>query len=132
KSALWLKMIGTSEKPCPDSYDRDHVDFGRRKRPARMRPGDLLILYAVGGTQRVFALATVTSEPYATGNARWAHRVDISYKVNVPVPSGVHISKVNTPRRDLRQSLQRHSHIELDTKEYDKAASRLRQRFEHR
>jgi len=129
-STLWLKMIGTSDKPCPDSYDRDHVDFGPTKRPARMRPGDLLVLYAVGGAQRVFALATVTSEPYTTGHDRWAHRVNIAYEVNLPVSSGVHITEVSTPRRDLRQSVQRQSHLELDAEEYERAASRLRQRFE--
>ena len=49
-------------------------------------------------------------------------------KQDLPVSSGVHITEVSTPRRDLRQSVQRQSHLELDAEEYERAASRLRRR----
>jgi len=41
-SASWLKMIGTTESPCPESYTRSYTDFARR--PRRIRSGDRMAL----------------------------------------------------------------------------------------
>src|SRR5688572_17258901 len=97
-AAFWLKMIGTTDRPCPEQYDRPTVDFVRR--PRRVRPGDRMALYAVGRGMRVFALARVTSGVHASGDDRWPHRVDIEYEVNLPAAEGVHINEVNSPERD--------------------------------
>jgi len=124
-SAFWLKMIGTSESPCPESYTRDYADFARK--PRHIHPGDHMVLYAVGGSKRVFALAQVTSEIYGSGRERWPYRVDISYKVNLPVSCGVHIDEVSTPERDLRRSIRRASYIELRPEEYEQVATKLQE-----
>jgi hypothetical protein len=58
----WLKMIFSYRCECPKDYafTRDYVHF-RNRRPRSIRPGDRMVLYACGGSQRVFALAEVTS-----------------------------------------------------------------------
>ena len=84
-----------------------------------------MILYAVGGANRVFAIVEVTSEPYPSRNSRWPFRVNVEYLVNLPVPSGVHIDQVRTSKRDLRRSVRRQSYIELRPKEYERAVARL-------
>jgi hypothetical protein len=122
-SAQWLKMIGTTENPCPESWNRGHTDFVRK--PRRVRPGDHMVLYAVGGAKRVFAVAQVTSEPYPSGEKRWPFRVNISYEVNLPVSSGVHIDQVSTSKRDLRRSVRRASYIKLYPEEFERAAAKL-------
>jgi len=130
-SAYWLKMIGSTENPCPEPYTRSYADFSRR--PSRVRAGDHMILYAVGGRMRVFAVAEVTSDVYAaTGNAdengRWPYRVDINYLVNMSAADGVHIDEVSTPGRELRRSVGRQSYIELSQEEYELAATKLQQK----
>jgi hypothetical protein len=119
-----LKMIGTNDDHCPPNYDKNYVWFPRR--PRRVHKGDLMVLYAVNGQMRVFALAEVTSEVEETGNPRWPYKVDIKYSVLLPVGQGVHIDEVSGTRRNLRLSVRTHSYIELDKAEYDRAAARLR------
>jgi hypothetical protein len=129
-SAFWLKMIGSTENPCPEPYTRSYADFSRM--PRRIRSGDHLILYAVGGRQRVFAIAEVTSEVYrASGNTdeneRWPYRVDITYLVNMPASEGIHINEMSTPARDLLRSVGRQSYISLSPEEYERAATKLQE-----
>ena len=122
--AAWLKMIGTTEDPCPEVYAKAYADFA--KRPRRVKSGDGMILYAVGGRKCVFAHAEVASNVYASGRKRWPYRVDLRYKVNLPLSSGVHISAVSTPRRDLLKSVRQASYVELAREEYSQAVNRLR------
>lgn len=129
-SAYWLKMIGSTENPCPEPYTRGYADFSRR--PRHVHTGDHMILYAVGGRRRVFAIAEVTSEVYNAGgnpdeNGRWPYRVNIKYLVNMPASEGVHINEVSTPRRDLLRSVGRQSYISLSQEEYERAAAKLRE-----
>ena len=126
-SRLWLKMVGTTESPCPESYVRDHVDFVRN--PRRVCPGDHLVFYAVGGKKRIFAIASVESAPYESGQKRWPYRVKVAYLMNLPVSAGVHLDEVSTSRRDLLRSVGRQSYIELRPEEYTRAARRLQQRL---
>src|SRR5205085_1204928 len=110
-SAYWLKMIGMTESPMIGTYKRDYVDFA--KRPRRLHRGDHLVLYAVGGSKRVFALARATSEVSNDGNEkRFPYRVKIEYEVNLEVSDGVHIDEISTAERDLARSLMRASYIE--------------------
>jgi hypothetical protein len=124
----WLKLIGTSEEPCPPSYARPYADS--RRRPRRIHSGDRMVLYAVGGSKRVFALAEVTSEVYDSGNENWPYRVDINYLVNLPISSGVHIDEISTAERDLVRSLRQAAYIELTPEEYKRAEAKLRQASE--
>ena len=91
-----------------------------------MHIGDHMVLYAVGGTKRVFAAVEVTSEPYATGDKEWPYRVDIKYLVHLSRAQGVHLSEVNTPKRDLIRSIRRASYVELRPEEYERATTKLR------
>jgi hypothetical protein len=122
----FLKLIGDAVNPCPEPYKWSFVDFSRT--PRQIRTGDHLILYAAGGRKRVFALAEVTSEVYAADHdARWPHRMDISYIVNLPPAVGVHIDAVSTHERNLLRSLMRQSYIKLTREEYARAATKLRE-----
>lgn len=126
--AFWLKMIGMTESPLTGAYVKNYVDFAKNRRPRRIQPGDHLILYAVGGSKRVFALAQVTSEVYDGGeDDRFPYRVDINYLVNLPVSAGVHIDEVSTPERDLTRSLRRASCIELRPNEFENASTKLQE-----
>ncbi len=125
-SGHWLKMIGTSEGPLP-KYESRFV--GLAKKPRHMEPGDPMVLYAVGGEKKVFALAQVASEVYEVGNGRWPYRVDIEYEDNLPASSGVSIDEVSTSARDLRLSVRQNSYIELSPEEYERAATKLRGAF---
>jgi hypothetical protein len=122
-SRFWLKVLGSDEIPCPESYTLDYVDFARR--PRRMRIGDRLVLYAAGGSKRIFGLAEVTSGIRESGRERWPYRMGISYSVKLPVSSGVQLAEVNTGHRDLLLSVRQASYIELSSEEYEKAASKL-------
>jgi hypothetical protein len=122
-SAYWLKMIGMTEEPCPENYERSYVDYAQR--PRRVRQGDYMVLYAVGGSKRVFAHVEVTSPIYNSGRERFPYRTDIRYLINLPSSAGVHIDEVSTPKRDLVRSIQRASYIELQSDEYECAVSKL-------
>ncbi len=123
----WLKLIGTRERPCSPSYARPYADS--RRRPRRFRPGDRMVLYAVG-SRRVFALAELTSDVYSSGDADWPYRVDIRYSVNLPVASGVPLNEVSTPERDLLLSVRQAAYVELSPQEYERVAAGLREASE--
>jgi hypothetical protein len=124
-SKAWLKPIGTDEDHCPDSYNVTNVDFSAARRPVGIRPGHRVVLYAVGKS-RVFAIAEVTSEIYASGRERFPYRRDIRYLLNLPVLSGVLIDQVNTPERDLRGLIRfGNSYFKLKPAEYKRAVALL-------
>jgi hypothetical protein len=91
-----------------------------------MSLGDHLVLYAAGGSKRMFGLAEITSGISDSGRERWPYRMGISYSVNLPVSSGVELAEVSTPQRDLLLSVRQASYIELSSVEYERAASKLR------
>lgn len=126
QSKTWLKMIGTSQRPCEENYRRNYVGFRGARRPS-IRPGDRLVLYAVG-SRRIFALANVISPVEPHDNPGWPLRVKIEYIDNIclPVSCGVEIDAIST-ERNLLLSLRRRSHIRLGSREYDRASSLLRQ-----
>jgi hypothetical protein len=126
-SESWLKLIGTSKKPFQGRYENPHVDFSKNKRPRAIHPGDQIVLYAPGGSKRLFALAEVTSEVYENNEyEEYPYRVDISYEVNLPVSAGIHIEEVSTPKRNLLGAIQG-SYLRLKPEEFELAASKLRQ-----
>jgi hypothetical protein len=123
--ARFLKVIGSGQIPCPEPYDRPYVDFSDRSNPAkRVSIGDELILYAAGGSKRIFAKATVESEVYGSGRERWPYRVDVSYQVNVLARDGVPIDEI-AQARDLGVSVLRQSYLGLTDAEFDAAETLL-------
>lgn len=126
-SKSWLKMIGTTKKPCADAWTHCHVHF-RKAKPGNIEPGDHLVLYAVGRGKRVFAVAEVTSGVYDNGQSEWRYQMDVRYIVNLPVESGVSIERISGPERDLVGPIQRgSSYIELHPDEYERAVTLLRE-----
>jgi len=126
-SNLWLKMIGTTDRPFRKGpYPYNYVSFPPGGRP-QIHTGDHMILYAVGGNQRVFALVQVTSEVYICEEVDWPYRVNTTREVNLDVSQGLDVDEISTGR-DLRRSVRQHSHIRLTPEEYEKAANKLRQR----
>jgi hypothetical protein len=125
--AKFLKIIGSGDVPCPEPYDRPYVDFSAHGNPARrISPGDELILYAAGGSKRIFAKATIESEVYGSGREKWPYRVDVSYQVNLLARDGVPIDLVNQ-NRDLAASLLSKSYFSLTDAEFDAADTLLRE-----
>jgi RNA polymerase sigma factor (sigma-70 family) len=97
-SESWLKIIGTSDKPCPETWTKNHVHF-RKDKPSGIRSGDRIVLYAVARQKQIFALAEVTSDVYEIGQPEWRYQMDVNYSVNLPVQSGVSIDRITG--RDL-------------------------------
>ena len=123
---FWLKMIGTTDGPCPDTWTDNHVHF-RKDKPCGIHPGDHMILYAVGRRKQVFALAEVTSDVYENGQEEWRYQMDVSYAINLPVESGVSIDRISSSKRDLVGPIQwGSSFFELEPEEYERAVALLR------
>lgn len=137
-SEVWLKLIGTSANPAPEHYRKLYADFSRRYRPRDVHRGDHLVLYAAGGSKRIFALAEVTSEAYDitdgtpdnTERGTYPYRVDIEYTAWVPVPEGVHVDEITTPRRNLPKAIRR-SYLKLKPEEFDLAERKLKEAERH-
>ena len=134
-SAYWLKMIGTATMPCPDPYVLKFAAYARKKKPS-VRPGDRLILYAVGGFKTIFAVATVTG-PVKPSRAEWwpepgligqfPHCVEIEYEVNLRPSDGVDIGAANL--EDHMPGIQfGHTHLSLSEEEFAYAAAKLREK----
>jgi hypothetical protein len=124
-AGYWLKMIGTAERPCPDPYTLDYADFARM--PRQIRAGDHMILYAVGGTKRVFALAEATGAVRQSGVERWPYRMSIKYLVNLAPHSGIHVDAITTEKREILRVIRRCAgYFRLLPEEYALAAAKLR------
>jgi hypothetical protein len=121
--AFWLKMIGTAENPCPEPYVKPHVDF--TKNPRGVKPGDRMILYAVGGAKCVFAIGTAKGPAKPSGVERWPFRVDVEYDVNLVPSHGVPIEAVNLEHH-MPAIRFGHSYLSLTREEFELAAMKLR------
>jgi hypothetical protein len=125
-TTFWLKMIGTAEKPWQDRpYDHAFVGFRGRK-PSGIHRGDHLVLYAVGGSKRIFALGEVTKEWYRSENKDWPYFVDVHLEVNLAPSSGVSINEVGASEW-VHRKIRRRSHVKLTLAEYELAARKLRE-----
>ncbi|MDT7806410.1 MAG: hypothetical protein QOJ70_223 [Acidobacteriota bacterium] len=133
-SEHWLKLIGSSKNPCPEHYSKPYVDFSKSKRPRHVHPGDRVVLYAAGGSKRLFALAKVTSEVYDITSETidnkdyetYPYRVNIEYIFRVPVSAGIHIEEITTPQRNLLSAVQG-SYLRLKPEEFNLAKSNLQE-----
>jgi hypothetical protein len=134
-SETWLKLIGSSKNPCPEQYRKPYADFSISKRPRHVHTGDQLVLYAAGGSKRLFALAKVTSEVYDITSEtndnkdreKYPYRVNIEYIYWVPVPAGVHIDEITTPQRKNLPKAVQGSYLKLKHEEPNLAESKLRE-----
>lgn len=126
-SKAWLKVIGESKHPR-EHYDETFVGFPTKQRPVNIHVGDQMVLYAVGGSKKVFGLVEVTSEVYERSEwPQWPHSVDVLYLVNVPVSQGVPIHEISTPKRNLlRAVMAGRSYLRLTPEEYKGAANKLK------
>jgi hypothetical protein len=129
--ADWLKLVGSSKSPIRVSYTDTYVGFRKAARPG-IRAGDHLLLYAPGGSRRIFASAEVICDPEhdpkydrkVEGSTQW--RVSVRYRINLPVASGVLIDEVSSDRT-LTRSLRQASHIRLSPEESASAQTKLEQ-----
>jgi hypothetical protein len=126
-SEIWLKLIGSRKNPYSGHYENLFVDFSKSKRPRAIHPGDQMVLYAAGGSKRLFALAEVTSEVYENNEYEdYPYRVDVNYDVNLPVSVGVHIDEISTLERNLLGAVQG-SYLRLKPEEFELAVSKLQE-----
>lgn len=125
-STAWLKVIGESKHPR-ERFEETFVGFPKKQRPRSIHAGDHMVLYAVGGSKKVFALVEVTSEIYERSEwPQWPHSVDVRYLVNLPVSRGVQIDEISTPKRDLLAVVMAgSSYFRLKPDEYTRAVTRL-------
>jgi hypothetical protein len=134
-SETWLKLIGSSKNRCPEHYRKPYADFSISKRPRHVHLGDYLVLYAAGGSKRLFALAKVTSDVYDIttetkdnkDRAQYPYRVDIEYVYWMPVSAGVHIDEITTPRRNNLPKAVQGSYLKLKYEEPNLAENKLRE-----
>jgi hypothetical protein len=120
---LWLKLIGTADNPWDDTrqYDRDYVGF-RGRRPSGIRPGDQMVLYAVG-PGRVFALTKVETGWGPSREPGWPYQVRIApCEPNLAPRDGVDIDEID---EDLRWRLRRRSHMKLSEEIFERAVAKL-------
>ena len=131
----YLKLIGSASKPITGEpyngiYDDNTIGFRKKQRPG-VQCGDLLFLYASGGTKRIFALAQAISDPKQNpeynsaeeGSCRWV--IHVQYSINLPVTSGILIDELSARERNLTLSLRRQSHIKLSEEEAQSAYIKL-------
>jgi hypothetical protein len=133
----WLKLIGSAESPITGppyngKYNGEPIGFRKANKPG-IRIGDQLFLYAPGGSQRIFALVEVISDPQPIrnpqpkkkGDCQWT--LEVRCLINLPVASGILIKEVSSDR-NLSMSVRQASHFKLHPKEYQSAYSKLVQK----
>jgi hypothetical protein len=133
--AIWLKLVGAVDDPMPDPWLtgrsdlREEVGFNKR---ATVDIGEQLVLYAIP-QRKVIALATVHSHPIRNDQyARWPWRSRISLEIAIAdYERAPDLSELQEPGgRELSQSVQRQSHIELRWGEFVLARDALRAAFD--
>ena len=126
-SRCWLKLIGTSKKPWDVNRPYPWPYVRSRKRMRKMRPGDMMVLYAVGGSKRVFGLVRVTSAVRPSNDKDWPWEVGVAPEISMAPNAGVDIEQVSTPEWDIMQSIPRAAYFELTPSQYQRAESKLRE-----
>jgi hypothetical protein len=128
--AIWLKLVGAVDDPMPDPWLTKRSDLynevGFNKR-ATVDIGEELVLYAIP-QGKIIGIAKVNSHPVRNGNhARWPWRSKVSLHLAIAdYDRAPELSDIQEPDgRDLSQSVQRQSHIELSWGEYVRARDAL-------
>jgi hypothetical protein len=138
RCVAWFKLIGSSENPIPEYWDRDRPDllsevrFPWNKPPSDIwRPGKLII-YAVGAGTLV-AIQSVTGAPQvlprrgAPGSAdqRWPHKLAVTTDVICSPTSkapNLHDLAPEFAARH-RAKFRNGSHWKIEVEEYDELAA---------
>lgn len=126
----WLKLIGSTDNPV-NGWNEEYIGFRKSQKPG-IRMGDQVLLYAPGGSRRIFALAVAVGDPepdpdyslHVNGSCLW--RLRVRYLINLPVDSGIFIEEANAGTCNLAHSVRQQSHIRLSSDEYELACSKLR------
>jgi hypothetical protein len=132
---IWLKLVGAVDDPMPDPWLtgrsdlRDEVGFNKR---ATVDIGEELVLYAIP-QGKIIGIAKVNSHPVWNGNhARWPWRSKVSLQLAIAdYDRAPELADIREPGgRDLSQSVQRQSHIELRSGEFVRARDALEAAFD--
>jgi hypothetical protein len=129
---IWLKVVGAVDDPMPDPWlilrgDLRH-EMGFHKK-ANVEIGDELVLYAIP-QRKVIGIAKVNSPPAWSGkHPRWPWRSTSTLELAIAdadrAPS---LEDIEEPGgRNLSESVQRESQIELRRGEYARARAALEQ-----
>jgi hypothetical protein len=133
--AIWLKLVGAMDDPMPDPWLtgrsdlRNEVGFNKR---TRVDIGEELVLYAIP-QGKIIGIAKVNSHPVWSGvHARWPWRSKVSLQLAIAdYDRAPELSDIQEPNgRNLSQSVQRQSHIELRWSEFIRARDALGAAFD--
>jgi hypothetical protein len=125
----WLKVIGTSSRPFRGDWTMEAPHLLRTatfSRRCRWEAGDEFAYHAIGVEgSRVVAIGEVLSgcrnDPHIDRGFEFVCDVVVKTKRH-RVADGIPLEELNVPgKRDLRASVQRHSHIELSDSEFEQA-----------
>jgi hypothetical protein len=133
--AIWLKLVGAVDDPMPDPWLTGRSDLqnevGFNKR-ATVDIGEELVLYAIP-QGKIIGIAKVNSHPVWNGShARWPWRSKVSLQLAIAdYDRAPELADIREPGgRDLSQSVQRQSHIELRWGEFVRARDALEAAFD--
>lgn len=133
--AIWLKLVGAVDDPMLDPWLTGRSDLqnevGFNKR-ATVDIGEELVLYAIP-QGKIIGIAKVNSHPVWNGNhARWPWRSKVSLQLAIAdYDRAPELADIREPGgRDLSQSVQRQSHIELRWGEFVRARDALEAAFD--
>jgi hypothetical protein len=130
----WLKVIGASWHPIQDTWTiegRFLLDTATFTGRCTWEPGDQFLYHALGNNEsRVVAAGEVLS---TCRRDPTIDPFDFDFVCDVKVTSrrdhiseGIRLEEFNVPgERDLRRSIQRHSHIRLSDGEFKRAKRAL-------
>ena len=127
---IWLKLVGAVDDPMPDPWLtgrsdlRNEIGFSKR---ANVEVGEELILYAIP-QRKVIGIAKVNSHPIWNGKyERWPWRSKSSLDLAIAdYHRAPELADIEEPGgRELSESVQRQSHIELKWGEYTRGRAAL-------
>lgn len=125
----WIKSLGTAKQQIPHSGLATTTwvteDIGFPTDPS-VRPGDRLVLYA-SGTGRIFGVVEVMLSPSLDNRAApWSYRCPVRARLVIDeLQRAPTLDAANVGSRNLRKSIQRRSHMRLESAEYDAAVLAL-------
>jgi hypothetical protein len=133
-SDQWIKSLGMGARKERFPPDWTHYQDGFFRTAVTFRTNSSLhaghgIVYYGSGWRLVFAVGTVTSEPYRINDswtADWPWVIDVElHHQREFIQEGIPLEDLNVEERDLRVSIKRHSHIRLSPAELEEAARLL-------
>jgi hypothetical protein len=139
----WLKMIGANDRPLQaEPYVdlpelRTLIRFPREDFPGVIHPDHRMVLYAVGGWLRIFAVVKVLAPPRRDVpttdeelRARWPHGVQVQTRIRLNNLNHAPLLERVSPelKRRIHKGV---SHLEMYKADYDTAVKLLREARDH-